>query len=56
VAAGGRFAGDHGARLILFTPRADAPAVGRDARGAAEKIDVLSNDLIGEHCYLVMQR
>lgn len=45
-----------GARLMLFTPRADVSAVGHDARVAAAQIDVISNDLIGAHGYLVIQR
>lgn len=56
IAEGGRFAKDHGAHLILFAPRADAAVMERDAKLAAVKIEVRANDLIGEHCYLVIQR
>lgn len=56
VADGGRFAGDHDARLILYAPRADAPTVGREARAMAARVEVRGNDQIGEHCYLVIRR
>jgi len=56
VARGGRFAVEHGARLILFAPRADASAMERDTTTTGTKVEVRANDQIGEHCYLVIRR
>jgi len=51
---GGRFAADHGGRLILYAPRANAPVMEREAKEVATKIVVRGNDMVGDHCYLVI--
>jgi len=56
VARSGRFAAEHGARLILFAPRADMPAMERDATMTGTRVEARANDQIGEHCYLVIRR
>lgn len=51
-----RFAADHDARLILFAPSADASAMVRETQRVMAKVEVRGNDMMGEHCYLVIHR
>ena len=56
LAEGGRYAAGHDANLILYAPRANAPTMEREARTLAANIKVRGNDMIGDHCYLVIQK
>ncbi len=49
-----RYSRDNGARLTLFIPPENEPAVRREVAEIAPEAAVKPNALIGRHCYLVI--
>lgn len=56
VREGGEYARTHDGRLRLYAPSQAAAGIGRDALAESASVEVKANDLIGKHCYLVIQR